>query len=125
MAEQKSDYVSITTILQHLADSSATVSEIVDAVALIFQNKLSQVQTASLLSLLNATGRDQDPAVIARCAARMREAGSPVNCNLLQDTISLRMPEKADGSYRGGLCTIEGTGGDGHSTFNVSTSTLR
>lgn len=122
MDERENNYVSITPLLQRLANSSAIVSEIVNAVALIFHNKLSPVQSASLLSLLRITGRDQEAAVIAQCAARMREAGSPVDCKLAQDTVKLRMHERAEGSYRGGLCTIEGTGGDGYSTFNVSTA---
>lgn len=115
-------YVSITPLLQHLADSSATLPEIVKGIALIFHDKLSPIQCASLLSLLRATGRDQNSAVIAECAAEMRKAGSQVNHGLVDTIVKKRILEKMEGSYSGGVCTVEGTGGDGHSTFNVSTA---
>lgn len=122
MDHPEDNYVSIAVQLRHLTEAKATTTEIVEAVALIFQNKLSPVQTASLLSLLNITGLDQDPRIIAGCAARMREAGLRVECERVLEILGLRQAEKLEGSYLGGLCTIEGTGGDGHSTFNVSTA---
>lgn len=122
MDHSENNHVSITTQLKHLSEGTATATEIVEAVALIFQNKLSPVQTASLLSLLSVTGLDQNPHIIAGCATQMRDAGLQVDCKRVSEIVGLRRAEKSEGSYNGGLCTIEGTGGDGHSTFNVSTA---
>ncbi|TVY33305.1 Anthranilate phosphoribosyltransferase [Lachnellula subtilissima] len=122
MSTQNSNYTSITTVLQHLANHSATVDEVVDAISLIFLNCLSPIQCASLLTFLQTTSLSQNAEVIAKCAARMRDAGSQVDCQLLQHAVNSRTSEKARGLYRGGLCTVEGTGGDGYSTFNVSTA---
>lgn len=122
MSTQNSSYTSITTVLQHLANHTANVEEVVDAISLIFLNGLSPTQCASLLTFLQTTPFGQNAEVIAKCAARMRDAGSQVDCQLVQDVVNFRTLGNARGSYRGGMCTIEGTGGDGYSTFNVSTA---
>ncbi|TVY53188.1 Anthranilate phosphoribosyltransferase [Lachnellula cervina] len=83
---------------------------------------LSPTQCASPLTFLQTTPFGQNAEVIAKCAARMRDASSQVDCQLVQDVVNSRTLGKARGSYRGGMCTIEGMGGDGYSTFNVSTA---
>ncbi|KAH8697547.1 putative anthranilate phosphoribosyltransferase [Talaromyces proteolyticus] len=117
--------VSISPLLKRLAYPSAaeiqvSAEEIAAAFALIFENRLSTIQTAALLTLLHSTGLDRDPKVIALCSERMREAASTVERAPLRAVVKAR--GKAEGNYRGGLCDIVGTGGDGHSTFNVSTT---
>ena len=115
--------VSISPLLQKLLDThrgSATSEEIAAGVALIFGNQLSTVQCASLLTLLQKTGRGEDPEVVAKCAAQMRFACTKIDRQVLRDVVRKR--GLREGSYMGGLCDIVGTGGDGHSTFNVSTT---
>ena len=115
--------VSIAPLLNKLfADSNPKthVDEISAAFELIFENRLSVVQCASLLTLLHFSRRDREPLVIAKCAERMRDAASQVDRKALREIVRSR--GRKEGSYRGGLCDIVGTGGDGHSTFNVSTT---
>ena len=115
--------ISITPLLTTLCgpySSTITPDAIASALALIFENRLSVVQCSSLLTILHITTRDWEPEVIATCAARMREAASQIDRRALRGAIRHR--ERKEGSYRGGLCDIVGTGGDGHSTFNVSTT---
>lgn len=115
--------ISIAPLLSTLAGpspTSATADSIASALALIFDNRLSPVQCASLLTLLHVTKRDREAPVIAKCAARMREAAAQVDRPALRQII--RKKALKEGSYKGGLCDIVGTGGDGHSTFNVSTT---
>jgi anthranilate phosphoribosyltransferase len=50
----------------------------------------------------------------------MREAANQVNKKTL--TAVVRKRKRGLGTYRGGLCDIVGTGGDSHSTFNISTT---
>lgn len=115
--------VSISPLLQSLAGQNAqdvTADEIAIALALIFNNRLSAVQCSSLLTLLRATKRDREPLVIAKCAESMRNAAAQVDRKALREMVQLR--GRKEGGYRGGFCDIVGTGGDGHSTFNVSTT---
>ncbi|KAI4123701.1 MAG: hypothetical protein LQ338_005142 [Usnochroma carphineum] len=100
--------------------SAATADEIAAAISLIFTNQLGSVQCSSLLTLLHATRRDWEPLVLARCGQRMREAAAQVDRQALRNIIRKR--GKKQGSYRGGFCDLVGTGGDGWSTFNVSTT---
>ena len=116
-------HVSIAPLLKQLLDPSigpATSDEIAAALALVFDDRLSHIQCASLLTLLHSTGRGWEPEVVAKCASQMRAAGVRVDRKLLREAVQKR--ELKEGTYMGGLCDLVGTGGDGHSTFNVSTT---
>ncbi|EZF33313.1 anthranilate phosphoribosyltransferase [Trichophyton mentagrophytes] len=117
--------VSISPLLKSLAypdakHIKAPAGEIAAAFALIFEDRLSAIQTAALLTLLHSTGLDKDPDVIAQCSHRMREAATPTEKGPLLAVLEKR--GRKEGSYNGGLCDIVGTGGDHHSTFNISTT---
>ncbi|KAE8151850.1 glycosyl transferase [Aspergillus avenaceus] len=122
--DQKPGQVSISPLLQTLAypneQRPVEAGDIASAFALIFEDRLSAIQTAALLTLLHSTGKDKDAEIIAKCSNRMREAASQVDRPTLKKVIKAR--SKKEGSYRGGLCDIVGTGGDSHSTFNISTT---
>ncbi|KAB8072108.1 glycosyl transferase [Aspergillus leporis] len=116
--------ISISPLLQKLAYPTehlpVDAGDIASAFALIFEDRLSAIQTAALLTLLHSTGRDRDAEVIAKCSHRMREAASQVDRATLKKVIKTR--GRKEGTYKGGLCDIVGTGGDSHSTFNISTT---
>ncbi|EEQ85609.1 hypothetical protein RJZ56_007948 [Blastomyces dermatitidis] len=126
MASDKPDLaISITPLLTRLAYPDAakhevSAVEIAGAFALIFEDKLSLIQTAALLTLLHSTGKDRDADVLAQCAARMREAALPIEPTALRALVKERA--RKEGSYEGGFCDIVGTGGDSHRTFNISTT---
>ncbi|KAL2865460.1 anthranilate phosphoribosyltransferase [Aspergillus lucknowensis] len=121
---QKPESISISPLLKKLAYPASEVaveaSEIASAFALIFEDRLSDIQTAALLTLLHSTQLDKNAEVVAKCSHRMREAARQVDKTALKKAIESR--GKQEGSYRGGLCDIVGTGGDSHSTFNISTT---
>ncbi|KAL4933896.1 anthranilate phosphoribosyltransferase [Aspergillus undulatus] len=121
---QKSESISIAPLLKKLAYPASEVavepSEIASAFALIFEDRLSDIQTAALLTLLHSTQLDKHPEVIAKCSHRMREAALQTDKAALKQAIQSR--GKKEGNYMGGLCDIVGTGGDSHSTFNISTT---
>lgn len=120
---ERSEVISISPLLQSLVGQKVqhtTADEIAAALALSFDNRLSEAQCSSLLTLLRATRQDRDPLVIAKCAESMRNAAAQVNRTALRDVVRSR--GRKEGNYRGGFCDIVGTGGDGHSTFNVSTT---
>lgn len=116
-------HISIAPLLNRLVNPShpaVSAEEISSALALIFEDRLSPVQCASLLTVLHITKKDRDPLVIAKCAQGMRSAAVQVDHKVLHGVI--RKQGQKLGSYKGGLCDIVGTGGDGHSTYNVSTT---
>ena len=103
--DQKPNQVSISPLLQKLAYPTTLVpvdpAEIASAFALIFEDRLSAIQTAALLTLLHSTGKDRDAQVIALCSLRMREAASQIEKSSLQ--IAIKARGKKEGNYGGGL----------------------
>ena len=108
MAEDAPEPVSISPLLKRLAYPSAKeaveASEIASAFSLIFENRLSVVQTAAFLTLLHATGKDKHPEVIAKCAHRMREAANQIEKYSLR--MAVKQKGRKQGNYRGGLVGI-------------------
>ncbi|KAJ5133650.1 hypothetical protein N7526_005015 [Penicillium atrosanguineum] len=124
---ERPESVSISPLLKRLAypataDIQVSADDIASAFALIFEDRLSDIQTAALLTLLHSTGKDKDAAIIAKCSHRMREAATQIDKASLKKAVKAR--GKSEGNYKGGLCDIVGTGGDSHSTFNVSTTSM-
>ncbi|GAA5827306.1 hypothetical protein JCM10212_003203 [Sporobolomyces blumeae] len=70
-------------------------------------------QVGAFLSALRIHRLDAEPSVVASCAQVMRSKSIKVD---LDDE------EDEDEGERGPVCDIVGTGGDGHNTFNVSTT---
>ncbi|KAI1415466.1 anthranilate phosphoribosyltransferase [Hypoxylon sp. FL1857] len=114
----------IRPLLQRLwpdpAKENVTAREIADALALIFTNQLSPVQTGSLLTALHFTAWDRRADVLAEASAAMRRHAASIDLDGLKSVIAKR--RKPEGKYNGGLCDIVGTGGDSHNTFNISTT---
>ena len=126
LAVTSPECISIAPLLQTLISSnlpppSSLAKSISSALSLIFTNQLSPAQCSSLLTLLRVLRLDHDPHVIAACAQSMRDAAPAIDLGLLRTIIHTRKGIK-HGSYSGGLCDLVGTGGDGHSTFNISTT---
>ncbi|KAI1179368.1 glycosyl transferase [Nemania sp. FL0916] len=122
--QDQPDLVDIRPLLQRLwpdpEKENVTAQEIADAISLIFVNKLSPVQTGSLLTALHFTGWDRRADVLAEASAAMRRHAAKIDFPALKEAIATgRRPE---GQYLGGLCDIVGTGGDSHHTFNISTT---
>jgi hypothetical protein len=99
-------HVSISPLLKRLAyplaaEIQVEASEIASAFALIFEDRLNVVQSTALLTLLHSTRKDKDPAVIAQCSLRMREAASQIERATLRRVIRSKALKR--GGYRGGL----------------------
>lgn len=73
----------------------------------------SEIQTSAFLTALTMSGVDQRPEIVAAAAKVMRRYSVPVELGLK------RGHKEAE---NGLVVDIVGTGGDGHDTFNVSTS---
>lgn len=105
MAQQHTEAVSIAPLLKQLASPASletiSATEVSAAVALIFTNSLSPVQSALLLWALHTTGLDHKADVLAACASSMREAAAQVDRKALHEVVKRK--RKALGSYRGGL----------------------
>ncbi|KAI9815889.1 MAG: anthranilate phosphoribosyltransferase [Thelocarpon impressellum] len=120
----KPQHISITPLLKRLwpdpAKANVSAAEIALAISRVFTDQLSSVQTGALLTALHFTGWDRQADVIARCAEVMRDAAMPVDKAALAEVVRKRGIKR--GGYGGGLCDVVGTGGDEHSTFNISTA---
>lgn len=121
----QNEYVSIAPLLKRLsipapANNHVSADDIALAFSRTFENRLNGTQLSALLTLLHSTGKDRHPDVIAKCAQSMRDAANLVDDKQLKQVIGKR--KRALGNYKGGLCDIVGTGGDSHSTFNISTT---
>ncbi|KAF4336280.1 anthranilate phosphoribosyltransferase [Fusarium beomiforme] len=101
-------------------ESAASPQEIAEAISHFFTNQVTEAQTASLLMALHFTKLDFRADVLAECARVMRAAAAPIPAEELKEVIEQR--GRKEGEYQGGLCDIVGTGGDGHDTFNISTT---
>lgn len=104
------------------ARSSIAPSEVTDALSLVFLGQVSAVQTGALLTSLHYTGLDCSPPIIAAAASAMRNAGLRIQGLPVPAPPATASTPTPSGCYSGGLVEIAGTGGDGHDTFNVSTS---
>jgi len=116
--------ISITPLLKRLwpspAKENVTAAEVAGAISHIFTNSLTPVQAGALLTALHFTGLDRQAEVLSKCALAMRNAAAQVDRSSLLEVVRKR--GRKEGSYRGGLCDIVGTGGDSHNTFNISTT---
>ncbi|KAI5819640.1 glycosyl transferase [Pyronema omphalodes] len=93
-------------------DLGSSLSEAFQQISL---GTCSAAQTGILLTSLHYTGLDMQASIIATAARQLRSVGHKIQ-NLKQH------PSSGPGPYSGGLVDIVGTGGDGHDTFNVSTT---
>lgn len=106
---EKPEVVSISPLLQRLAypdraDIRVSAEDIASAFALIFEDRLSDIQTAALLTLLHSTGKDKQADVIAKCSHRMREAACQVERAPLRKVVKSRAI--LEGNYAGGLVRL-------------------
>lgn len=113
-SDQKPEPVSISPLLKRLAypataEIPVSAEEIASAFALIFEDRLSVIQTAALLTLLHSTGKDKQADVIAKCSHRMREAASQTDKDALKRALESR--GKKEGNYKGGMVSRRFTPG--------------
>lgn len=106
---QKPEVVSISPLLQRLAypdraEIRVSAEDIASAFALIFEDQLSDIQTAALLTLLHSTGQDKQADVIAKCSHRMREAACQIEKAPLKKAVKARGIR--EGNYAGGLVRL-------------------
>ena len=105
---QQPAIVDIRPLLQRLwpdpAQQNVTAKEIADALALIFPNHLSPVQTGSLLTCLHFTGWDRRADVLAESSSVMRGAAAEIDLAELSDVVARK--GKPEGRYLGGLVSF-------------------
>lgn len=99
---------SITPLLKRLwhesPETKPDANEIAAALALIFTNSLSEVQTGALLTCLHFTDRDRQADVLAKCSKAMRDFATSIDVEGLEQLLNER--GRKEGAYRGGLvCT--------------------
>lgn len=108
-AEKQPEHVSISPLLQRLAypatQPPVSAADIASAFALIFEDRLSVVQSAALLTLLHSTGKDKEADVIAQCSQSMRDAARQIEKASLKQVIKSRGVK--EGKYRGGLVSTD------------------
>jgi anthranilate phosphoribosyltransferase len=103
---EKRETISIAPLLNRLAYSPTIISadDIASKFALIFENRISDIQSAAFLVLLHSTGKDRQADVIAKCSHRMREAASQIDETSLWEAV--KAGGRPEGNYEGGLVSI-------------------
>ncbi|KAI8599611.1 anthranilate phosphoribosyltransferase [Dissophora ornata] len=98
-------------ILQKLvhAPSSFTIEDATTATKEIMEGRATQAQIGAYLIALKLNKLDAEPAIVAACAVEMSNHGLPISF-------------EQNPGLQEQLVDIVGTGGDGHDTFNVSTT---
>ncbi|KAF9433289.1 anthranilate phosphoribosyltransferase [Entomortierella beljakovae] len=86
-----------------------TVQDATVATKEIMEGRATQAQIGAYLIGLKLTKLDSEPSILAACAVELRNHGLPISFDNYPD-----LEEQ--------LVDIVGTGGDGHDTFNVSTT---
>lgn len=85
---------SITPLLKRLWHESPstkpTADEIAAALALIFTNSLSEVQTGALLTCLHFTDQDRQADVLAKCSKAMRDFSTGIDVQGLENLLKER-----------------------------------
>lgn len=105
--------MSISPLLKRLAYPAnpgfqVSADDIASAFALIFEDQISDIQCAALLTLLHSTGKDKEADVIAKCSHRMRAAACAIDKPSLRKAVKLR--GRPEGNYNGGLVISHPTG---------------
>ncbi|KAF9992823.1 anthranilate phosphoribosyltransferase [Entomortierella chlamydospora] len=98
-------------ILQKLVHKpeTFTVTDAAVATKEIMEGRATQAQIGAYLVALKLNKLDADPSIVAACAVEMKNHGLPISFE--------KYPHLEEQ-----LVDIVGTGGDGHDTFNVSTT---
>ena len=103
--QDQNDLIDIRPLLQRLwpdpEKTKVTAHEISEALSLIFMNKLSPVQTGSLLTALHFTNWDRRADVLAETSAAMRRHAAEIDFQGLENVISSK--KRPEGNYSGGL----------------------
>lgn len=104
-ASEQDVKTSITPLLKRLWHESPQTKpdagEIAAALALIFTNSLSEVQTGALLTCLHFTDRDRQADVLAKCSKAMRDFSTGIDVQGLEQLLKER--GRKEGAYHGGL----------------------
>ncbi|KAJ1974330.1 anthranilate phosphoribosyltransferase [Dimargaris verticillata] len=101
----------LTGLIKKLSQAPDTFTDkdLQTAFHLVFRGHGTAVQVGSLLVSLRLTKVDQRPEIIAAAAETLLQYATPV-------------PIATHSTWHANVVDIVGTGGDGHNTFNVSTS---
>ncbi|KAJ6259021.1 hypothetical protein Dda_5917 [Drechslerella dactyloides] len=124
--------VSITPLLKliakHHESANDTPSETLIAdvqaafAAILNQNAVPATQTAALLTALTFSNLYCNSQLVGAVVKVMRDVGIKVPIDAGDTALAAKKAQLKRHNYHGGFVDIVGTGGDGHNTFNVSTT---
>ncbi|KAK6335491.1 anthranilate phosphoribosyltransferase [Orbilia brochopaga] len=124
--------VSITPLLKLIAQhhespsdtpSDALIADIQAAFAAILnQDAVPDTQKAALLTALTFSNLYCNSQVVNAIVKVMRDVGVRVPIDAADAALAAKKAQLKRHNYHGGFVDIVGTGGDGHNTFNVSTT---